>query len=81
MKSRYKVTFAAHPLGIVGRSAGQRRVEKRLAETSDVDHDRELSRSGDLAQLGSEPPCNLFIKAQEVQFSFLCRNHRQVILA
>ena len=71
MKASRYIAFAAHPLHIVGSSAGQRGIEERLPETAHVDHQAQLAGNCQRSNMSSEPPCRIFVKAGKLKLFFL----------
>ena len=71
MEARHHVALAAHPLGIVGSGAVERRIKQRLPETPHVNDQGEAALYGHGANARAEIPCNLRIQSRQAQFALL----------
>lgn len=81
MKSSHQVALTAYPLGIIGRSARQRCVEKRLSESPNIHHDSHLLRGSYFPKSRTNMPRDILIKSGELQFSLLGSNGRQIVFS
>ena len=74
MKATNRVRFALDPPKIIGRSARQRRIEHLLmwlAETANVDHDRESAGHGETAHQTPKLPGFFMPEGGEGEFALL----------
>ncbi|CAM2155776.1 hypothetical protein PT2222_340073 [Paraburkholderia tropica] len=71
--------LAAHPVGVVGRGAGERAEEQRVAEGAHVNGDGMRARHGQLAQMSAELPGAIGVEAGKHQRALL-RGHRLQIV-
>ena len=79
MKAGRDVRLAADPLGIVGRGAGKRAIEKDLSEAADVDHNAQGALDGKDAQMAAQPPCCFLIEGTELKLFFLRLDAGEII--
>ena len=71
MEAGHGVGFALRPDRVIGRSAGQRAIEERMAKAANVNHQREFAADRHLAQARAQLPRGFFVETRELQRSFL----------